>query len=549
MKRVEQDAVGTTGTGEVVIQRMSTVPDKMTSDTVPEKSGSEPLELHLRVDDLETLHALSQCEGDEELQRFALAALKFGSRILREASGAIDRDTIRKEGTGIVEQLQKVMQEGSRDSLQSVSEEFRRFLDPESGILQQRLERLVAGDGSELNQVMSRHLEKESQLLGQLLEQHVGESSELLKILSPDQKDGLISQLQGQFQATLGEQSEHILEQFSLDQEDSALNRMIKSITDSNGTLKEELSGDVDRMKAEFSLDNKESALSRIVLQLQKNEESISQNLTLDREDSPMARMRRDFIEILEKENDKNQAFRTEVMLQFESQNVRREEALRSTHQGWTFEDQVNDHIEREAQAKGDYFEATGMNAGRKSRSKVGDGVITLGPDTRAPGARIVIEAKKAKTYTLKKALEEIEMARENREAQAGIFVFAVDSVPKNVNPVERYGCDVVVKWDPEDETTDAYLYAAITIARSIVISEMNRDDSKIDIVGLEQAVRDIEAQATEIDKIITKARSVEKSGKDIGKLADNIRGRLIDQAQQLDDLIDPLRDGDGNAV
>jgi hypothetical protein len=41
----------------------------------------------------------------------------------------------------------------------------------------------------------------------------------------------------------------------------------------------------------------------------------------------------------------------------------------------------------------------------------------------------------------------------------------------------------------------------------------------------------------------------VEKSGKDIGKLADNIRGRLIDQAQQLDDLIDPLRDGAGNAV
>ena len=543
MKRVEQDAVGTAGTastGEAVIQRMSTGPDKITETAV-----SEPLELHLRVDDLETLHALSQCEGDEELQRFALAALKFGSRILREASGAIDRDTIRKEGSGIVEQLQKVMQEGSRDSLQSVSEEFRRFLDPESGILQQRLERLVAGDGSELNQVMSRHLEKESQLLGQLLEQHVGESSELLKILSPDQKDGLISQFQGQFQTTLGEQSQHILEQFSLDQKDSALNRLVKSITDSNGTLKAELSGDVDRMKAEFSLDNKESALSRIVEHLQKNEESISHNLTLDREDSPMARMRREFIDILEKESDKNQSFRAEVLTHLEAKNVRKDEASRSTHQGWTFEDQVNDHIERKSQEKGEYFEATGMSTGRKGSKKVGDGVITLGPDTRAPEARIVIEAKKAKNYTLKKALDELESARENREAQAGIFVFAVDSAPKNVQPVECYGCDVVVMWDPEDETTDAYLYAGITIARSIVIKEMNRDDSEIDIVGLEQAVRDIEAQATEIDKIITKARSVEKAGKDIGKSADNIRGRLFDQAQQLDDLIDPLRDGD----
>jgi hypothetical protein len=33
------------------------------------------------------------------------------------------------------------------------------------------------------------------------------------------------------------------------------------------------------------------------------------------------------------------------------------------------------------------------------------------------------------------------------------------------------------------------------------------------------------------------------------GKLADNIRGRLRDQAQQLDDLIDPLRDEDGDGT
>jgi hypothetical protein len=30
------------------------------------------------------------------------------------------------------------------------------------------------------------------------------------------------------------------------------------------------------------------------------------------------------------------------------------------------------------------------------------------------------------------------------------------------------------------------------------------------------------------------------------GQLDDGIRGRLLDQAQQLDDLIEPLRDGDG---
>lgn len=515
----------------------------------PERTASEgpiseeALELNLRITDAETCFTLRSFEDPADRDQFAQNALSFGCKILREASGSIDRHALRKEGSGIVEKLERVLQDGSRDSMRSLSEEFRRFLDPESGIFQQRLERLISGDGSELNLVLNRHLEKEAQHLQRLLEEHVGAKSELLKKLSPDQKDGLIQQFQEQFRKTLGEQSREILGQFSLDQEDSAINRLIRSISDSNGELKEELSDDVVRLQGEFSLDNKNSALNHIMNQLAKNEESIARNLTLDRDDSPMARMRKEFLELLEKENKESADFRAEVLKHFAEQNARKEEAARSTHQGLTFEDKVNDFIEGESRNKGDYFEATGSTSGKIGRKKVGDGVITLGPDTRAPGARIVIEAKKAQGYTLKKALDEIERARENREAQAGIFVFAADVVPRNVKPIDRYGSDIVVVWDPEDKASDAFLLAGITIARSLVIAEVNRSDSEVDLEGFERVVREIESQAGGIDKILTKARSVEKSGKDIAKLADDLRANILNQTQELDDLIDSLRE------
>lgn len=502
----------------------------------------ESFDLFLRISDSETCETLRSFDNEEERDQFALNALKFGCKMFREASGTIDRNALRKEGTGIIERMERALEDGSRESLQALTEEFRRFFDPESGIFQQRLERLISGDGSELNQALKQHLDRETENIGQILEKHVGENSELLKILSPDQKDGLIHQLQVQFQQTLGDQSQHILNQFSLDQEDSALNRLIKSISDSNGELKEELAGDVHNLQSEFSLDNENSALNRIMNQLLKSEGSIEKNLTLDHAGSPMARMRREIMDLLEKETEKASEFRGEVMALLEAQKARREEAARSTHQGRTFEDQLNEFIERESQNKNDFFEATGSKAGKLGRDKVGDGLITLGPDSRAPGANIVIEAKKAKNYSLKKALEEIERAKENRDAQCGVFVFAMDSAPKNIKPVDRYGMDVVVLWDPENESSDAYLIAGLSIARNIVIAEVNRDESEIDLGGFEEIVRDIETQAVEVERILKKARTVENSGKDIAKLADSVRARILNQAQDLDDLIDPLR-------
>jgi hypothetical protein len=93
----------------------------------------------------------------------------------------------------------------------------------------------------------------------------------------------------------------------------------------------------------------------------------------------------------------------------------------------------------------------------------VGDYVITLGPESAAPGARIALECKAEKRYTESKALEELALARKNRETQVGVFIVARESAPEGFEPPRRIGMVLLVIWDAEDPATDVYLEAAVS--------------------------------------------------------------------------------------
>ena len=69
----------------------------------------------------------------------------------------------------------------------------------------------------------------------------------------------------------------------------------------------------------------------------------------------------------------------------------------------------------------GDIFEPVGSVVGSLKNCKVGDGVVEIGDESssnNSNGGRIVLEAKRQKRYSLKQALEEIRLARSNRDAQ-----------------------------------------------------------------------------------------------------------------------------------
>ena len=89
-------------------------------------------------------------------------------------------------------------------------------------------------------------------------------------MLSPDQRKGILAAMKESMDLLLTEQGKSILGQFSLDDQESALSRLIRDITEKNGNLRSDLADDLENIRKEFSLDNDEGALSRLVGKVEK---------------------------------------------------------------------------------------------------------------------------------------------------------------------------------------------------------------------------------------------------------------------------------------
>ena len=221
--------------------------------------------------------------------------------------------------------------------------------------------------------------------------------------------------------------SRRILGEFSLDNEDGALTRVVTQLEATNGKFQGDIEKQIKAAVREFSLDDENSALSRLVkrskkprtdhgrvladnqdsaitklnLVLAETRQSIDDNLTLDNEQSALARLKKQLTDILDDIQTKNQRFQEDVSGKLASLVTKHQEEMRSTTHGISFEEEFCTFLQREAQRAGDVFTATGSRPGAIPRCKTGDAVIELGSEAAAAGERIVFEAKGNKQYSL----------------------------------------------------------------------------------------------------------------------------------------------------
>ena len=454
------------------------------------------IDLRLRVADADTVAALAGIPAGEPREEFALSALRIGVLALRQARGQIDANLVQHECERMLGLLEKHLHEHSTQINQRLTGSLKEYFDPETGRFQERVDRLVKRDG-ELEQLLRRQLGAEDSELCKTLVAHVGASSPLMKQLNPNESQGLLAALRETLQRQLTDQRDVVLGEFSLNNEQGALSRMLRQMTDCNGQLNNDLQGKIDElvkefslheensslsrlmrnvtqaqqtMSNEFSLNNEQSALSRLKKMVESTDQAIRGSLSLDDEGSALARLKREMLDLLKTHGDSNQKFQSEVKAALAAMVAKRAEAARSTQHGLEFESVVYEFIERTAQAAGDVAAATGATTGLIYNCKIGDCVVTLGPESAAPGGRIVFEAKEKQKVDLRAALAEIEEARKNRDAQIGVFVFSKKSAPEGIEPLNRYGNDIVVVWDAEDSYSDLFLKTALTMAKALCI-------------------------------------------------------------------------------
>jgi len=525
---------------------MSTLPLHVhTEDAESTIALPRQLSLELLVRDPDVIAELLSLAAGESRDDFALKALRIGVLALRQARGQLDVEAIRREGDRLLVGLQSQLEAHSKQVHEKTATTLREYFDPQSGRFQERVERLIKRDG-ELELTLRRQLGTDDSELSKTLALHFGQESQLLKWLNPDKSSGLLGALREAMDEQLSAQREQVLKQFSLDNKEGALARFIVELNERQGDLTGQLQDQIETIKKEFSLNDEDSALSQLVLKVQQAQRTITrefdlhedasalsrlkrmmehtnstihEQLSLDEENSALARLKRELLGLFTDQREQNTKFQEEVKIALNTMVARKAEAARSTRHGLDFEAALLDVLQVEVHKSGDCCEATGARVGRIKNCKKGDAVIELGPESIAPGARVVVEAKEEAGYQLTDARAEIDEARKNRDAQVGLFVFSLKTAPLTLEPLSRIGNDVFVLWDPEDPNTELTLKLAVSLCRALAVRQEMKDQSQTEdwnviegaILHIEKAVGGFEEMQTSADQVLKHAEKMLK--------------------------------------
>ena len=248
--------------------------------------------LALEVSDAEVVAELKKHSEGAPRQAFALGALRLGVLSLRQAAGELDATAIREAGQKLLSSLAELLaQRGT---------EITTDLSAPSGSISIR-QPAHFPSASKLSSAMmvssiglsGTHLAPENSTIARALATHLGEGSQLFKLLSPTDASGLKAQISAMLESVLEEQQGQILKEFSLDNKESALSRLITELATNNGELKTDLKTQVDGLVGEFSLDKPDSALSRLVAKVEAAQKAITDEFSTDNEQSAITRLSR----------------------------------------------------------------------------------------------------------------------------------------------------------------------------------------------------------------------------------------------------------------
>jgi hypothetical protein len=531
------------------------IPAPMLHEDVP-----AAIHLDIFVTDPASVYELTIRQPGRERDEYADSALRIGLLSLKHARGQVDADTVKREGDRLLQDLGKSLDTYRTQLHEGMSNVLKDYFDPSSGRFQERVERLVKKDG-DLEQVLRRQISSDDSELAKTLAAHVGKNSPIMNLLDPEESNGLVQAVKNSAEEVLEAERERILAEFSLDNKDGALNRMISELTEENGRLAGDVTRKVEEIVKEFSLDEEDSALSRLVRKVENaqrtitNEfsldndgsalsrmsnllhqatDAINNNLTLDKEGSALCLLKRELVDILNRHEERELAFQSDVTTALEAMKVRREESLRSTTHGKDFEELVVEFVQREAEKAGDIATATGNATGAIKSCKVGDATVELGPDCVAQGTKFVVEAKEQASYEINKAREEIEKARKNRGASVGVFVFSRKTAPPKQESLLRYGNDIFVIWDVDDIGNDVILKSALCLAKALCVRESKtRDAEAADFQAIDNAILAIEKEAKRLESMKTWTDTITNNS---GKILEEIRkmSAALDRQMQI---------------
>ncbi len=151
---------------------------------------------------------------------------------------------------------------------------------------------------------------------------------------------------------------------------------------------------------------------------------------------------------------------------------------------------------------------------------------------------------KESTSYDLTRTLEEADTARNNRQAEVCIFVHSARTAPPSIPTFKRYGRDIVVKWNADDDANDVWLEAALMVATALSVKAASHD--KKDAASFEKIDKAIERTRKFLEgfeEINTSANTTKSAAEKILNRARLMQEGLSSQVQAIIDEILKLKD------
>jgi hypothetical protein len=437
-------------------------------------------------------------------------AWTIGLRALGNAHAAAQESRLQDIGGELVAQIDRQLQQHVEAQQKTVVQVMGRFFDPKDGQVTQRLAAFVDDQGV-LARLLDRYLAPQNSVLAQALARQVGETSPLFKRLSSTDSEGLVKDLETQFRAVMSEGHAELARALDPLAEDGAMARVLRSLREELKEAEDDRAKQLAAAVAALDANDEDSMLSRLVRETQRARAEVMAAVNPDAPESPMAILKASITAILEAQGDQQVelARRQEVRHdQFEKDvrdalvriETKRAQDQKSPRGGLDYEDAVVDYLATVTRGAPCALDVTGATAG-VGRCKKGDAVLRFTAESAYAGAGVVFEAKREHGYTPQKALDELDAARKNRDAVAGVFVLARSHAGDGFPPFARYGSNVLVTWDDGDPATDPYLRAAIMLGMALVTRAKALADGS-DIAALRDVEGRIEGELGRLDKM-----------------------------------------------
>lgn len=478
----------------------------------------------------------------DETRRSGLAtdAWTVGLRAVMNAHRLAEESRLTDIGKSVLEEVDAQLTGYLDRQHEALVHTLQRYFDPSDGQVVTRIDGFLK-DGGDLSRAMEKFLGAEHGVLATTLAKALGESSPLLQRLSPTDSQGVVALIEMRVRQALDENRNAVALALDPVAPDGAVARFLKSL---KGEL-EKADGERTRQLAfatkALDANDESSLLSRLMRETQAARQAMLQAMNPDAAGSPLAILKASLTTMLES-HAKSQA---EVMSAFEERQTKLNQEIRevvarlderkrsdavSPRGGRRFEDLVCAFTHEALTGVPAFIEDTGNTVGARSACKVGDQVVRFHQESIYAGTAIVIEAKRDASYTMAKALTELEVARSNRTAQAAVFVLAKSHATNGFPSFGRCGNDVLVIWDENDPNTDAFLQAAILMALGLATRQRRGDDD-----GNIKALADIEQR---IEKELKRHETMRALTEAIQKKAEELGDELRKGTKGLQTLV-----------